>query len=98
MPIARLIYVTVSPSQVAEAERIWKQQCAPLMIQQPGCLSEELLKCIDAPGEYISYSQWENQAAIDRYLASPAHEEIRSHTRGLQGGGRPVVKRYQVSG
>lgn len=98
MPVARLIYVTVSPNQAAEAERIWKQQCAPLMIQQPGCLSEELLKCIDAPGEYISYSQWENQAAIDRYLASKAHEEIRSHTRGLQGGPRPVVKRYEVVG
>ena len=98
MPIARLIYVTVPPEQMAQAERIWKQQCAPLMIQQPCCLSEELLKCIDAPGEYISYSQWENQAVIDRYLASPAHEEIRSHTRGLQGGSRPVVKRHEVVG
>ncbi len=98
MPIARLIYVTVKPEQTAEAERTWKQQCAPLMIQQPGCISEELLKCIDAPGEYISYSEWEDQAAIDRYLASPAHDDIRRHTRGLQGGGRPVVKRYVVAG
>jgi quinol monooxygenase YgiN len=83
---------------MAEAERIWKNKCAPLMIQQPGCLSEELLKCIDAPGEYILYSAWENQAAIDRYTASPDHEEIRRHTRGLQGGNRPVVKRYEMAG
>src|SRR5438067_576430 len=55
MPIARLIYVSVGPDQMAEAERIWKHECAPLMIQQPGCLSEELLKCLDAVGEYISY-------------------------------------------
>ncbi len=98
MPIARLIYVSVSPSSTQEAERIWKQDCAPLMIQQPGCLSEELLKCVDAPGEYISYSEWEDQAAIDKYLSSPAHEQIRQHTRGLQGGSRPVVKRYEVTG
>ncbi|MBI2359088.1 MAG: antibiotic biosynthesis monooxygenase [Deltaproteobacteria bacterium] len=98
MPIARLIYVTVPADKTAEAERIWKQQCAPLMIQQPGCLSEELLKCLDTPGEYISYSEWENQAAIDRYLASQAHDDIRRHTRGLQGGSRPVVKRYEVAG
>ena len=98
MPIARLIYVSVPVAQMAEAERVWKQKCAPLMIQQAGCLSEELLKCVDAPGEYISYSEWENQAAIDRYVASPAHEEIRRHTRGLQGGTRPVVKRYEVAG
>ncbi len=98
MPIARLIYVSVSPGSTQEAERIWKQECAPLMIQQPGCLSEELLKCVDTPGEYISYSEWEDQAAIDKYLASQAHEQIRQHTRGLQGGGRPVVKRYEVAG
>jgi quinol monooxygenase YgiN len=98
MPIARLIYVSVGPDQMAEAERIWKQKCAPLMIQQPGCLSEELLKCIEVPGEYISYSEWADQESIDRYLASPAHEEIRLHTRGLQGGSRPVVKRYEVAG
>ena len=97
MTIARLIYVTVNEDQMEEAERIWKQECAPLMIQQSGCLSEELLKCIDAPGEYISYSEWADQESIEKYLASPAHEEIRRHTRGLQGG-RPVVKRYEVAG
>jgi heme-degrading monooxygenase HmoA len=98
MPIARLIYVSVAPEQMPEAERIWKQDCAPLMIQAPGCLSEELLKCLDAPGEYISYSEWQDQAAIDAYLNSQAHEEIRRHTRGLQSGERPVVKRYEVAG
>jgi heme-degrading monooxygenase HmoA len=98
MTIARLIYVTVPADKAADAERVWKQECAPLMIQQPGCLSEELLKCVDAPGEYISYSEWESQQAIDQYLASQAHEEIRRHTRGLQSGQRPVVKRYEVAG
>jgi quinol monooxygenase YgiN len=98
MPIARLIYVKVAPDQMAEAERVWKQDCAPLMIQAPGCLSEELLKCLDEPGEYISYSEWQDQASIDAYLASPAHEEIRRHTRGLQSGERPTVKRYEVAG
>jgi heme-degrading monooxygenase HmoA len=98
MPIARLIYVNVNQDQMAEAERIWKQECAPLMIQQPGCISEELLKCLDSPGEYISYSQWQDQASIDTYLESDAHEEIRRHTRGLQSGSRPTVKRYEIAG
>lgn len=82
---------------MADAERIWKQECAPLMIQQPGCLSEELLKCLDEPGEYVSYSQWEDQASIDRYRTSPAHDEIVRHTRGLSSD-RPVTKRYEVAG
>ncbi len=97
MPIARLIHVKVRPEQMAEAERIWKHECAPLMIQQLGCLSEELLKGLDEPGEYISYSEWEDQPSIERYRESAAHEEIVRHTRGLTGA-RAVTKRYEVTG
>jgi heme-degrading monooxygenase HmoA len=97
MPIVRLIHVKVDLGQTAEAEKIWKENCAPLMIRQPGCLSEQLLKCIDAPGEYISYSEWDRQEAIDRYRASDDHKQIQSHARTLQGA-QAVVKRYQAVG
>jgi quinol monooxygenase YgiN len=96
MPIIRLIHVHVEAAHKADAERIWKESCAPLMIKQKGCLSEELMKCLDATGEYISYSEWEDQSAIDTYLESPAHQEIRQHTRGLKGPTIPVVKRYTL--
>ena len=95
MTVVRLIHVNVDPSQAAEAERIWKEDCAPLMIQQNGCRSEQLLKCEDAPGEYISYSEWESQADIDAYRESEGHKQIQSHSRQLQGA-QAVVKRYQV--
>ena len=51
MAIVRLIFVTVSPENGAAAERLWKEECAPLMIRQEGCLSEELLKSVEVPGE-----------------------------------------------
>jgi hypothetical protein len=57
MSIIRLIFVNVSPDQAEQAERIWKDHCAPLMIRQQGCLSEQLLRCTDNPGEMISYSE-----------------------------------------
>jgi len=95
MPISRLIYVNVKPEQSQQAEEIWKQHCAPLMIQQPGCLSEKLLRCTDNPGEFIAYSEWKDEASIDQYRQSAAHEEIKNHTRALAGG-RPIVKRYEV--
>ncbi len=95
MSVVRLIYVTVKPDQAAEAERLWKNHCAPLMTKQPGCLSEKLLRCIDSPGEFISYSEWDSQENIDRYRESSEHEEIRKHSRSLQGG-RAIVKRYEV--
>lgn len=94
MAIVRLIFVKVNPVDGPAAERLWKEECAPLMITQEGCLSEELLKSIEAPGEYISYSVWENQASIDRYRASEAHQQIKRHGASLGAIGSPVVKEY----
>ena len=95
MPIVRLIFVKVVHEDVEKAERTWKEHCAPLMIQQPGCLSERLLRSSDDPGEFISYSEWNDQQSIDAYRTSDAHEEIKNHARSLHGD-RPAVKRYEV--
>jgi quinol monooxygenase YgiN len=96
MAIVRLIFVKVDPADGPAAERLWKEECAPLMITQDGCLSEELLKSIEAPGEYISYSVWENQGAIDRYRASEAHQQIKRHSERLAAIGPPLVKEYAL--
>ena len=97
MSIIRLIHIKVQPDQAAEAERIWKEECAPLMIGQKGCLSEQLLKCADNPGELISYAEWESQADIDRYRASPDHKKIRSDALKLPGA-QAVTKLYTIVG
>lgn len=96
--LKRMIVVTVPAERAAEAERLWKQGCAPLMIQQPGCLSEEFLRNSKDPGQIISLQTWENQGAIDRYRKSPAHEEILRHTRGLMGVSKVEVATYEVIG
>jgi heme-degrading monooxygenase HmoA len=95
MSVIRLIYVSVEPDQGEEAESIWRNQCAPLMIQQKGCLSERLFKCIGTPGEYVSYSEWDTVESIDNYRTGPTHEEIKNHTKNMKGS-RPVVKTYEV--
>ena len=94
MNITRLIFVKVNASEADKAERLWKEHCAPLMIKQPGCVSEKLLKCIDERGEFISLSEWDNEASIDSYRRGAAHEEIKKHASSLQST-RPVVKRYE---
>ena len=96
MSIVRLIFVKVSAADVPEAERLWKKECAPLMIKQKGCRSEELLKSIDAPGELISYAVWEDQKSIDRYLAGTDHQEIEKHARSLKTKQLPEVKAYTL--
>jgi heme-degrading monooxygenase HmoA len=96
--ITRMILVSVPKERAAEAERMWKQECAPLMIKQPGCLSEQFLRGREDPGEFISISTWENQAAIDKYRASEAHQAIQQHTRALMNVARVAVKTYEVMG
>jgi heme-degrading monooxygenase HmoA len=96
--LRRMIVVTVPREKAAEAERLWKQSCAPLMIQQPGCVSEEFLRNANDAGEIISLQTWENQAAIDQYRKSAAHQEILRHTRGLMGVSKVEVKTYEVIG
>jgi quinol monooxygenase YgiN len=96
MAVVRLIFVTVKAEDASAAERVWKEDCAPLMIKQQGCLSEELLRSTEVPGEFISYAVWENQASIDRYLRSADHQLIKQHARGLKIEQAPVVKCYEL--
>jgi heme-degrading monooxygenase HmoA len=95
MSIVRIIYTNVPPDQSAEAEKDWKEECAPLMIRQPGCQAEELLRCIGNPGEYISYSQWTDAASIEAYLQSDDHREIKRRTSGIRNA-TVVVKQYEI--
>ena len=96
MAIVRLIFVTVQGTDSAAAKQLWKEECAPLMIRQEGCLSEELLESLETPGEFISYSVWQDQQAIDRYRASDAHEEIKRHGARLKTDQAPIVKEYAL--
>jgi len=96
--ITRMILVKVPPDRSAEAERLWKEECAPLMIKQEGCLTEQFLRSRENPGEYISLSTWENQAAVDAYRSGPAHQEIQKHSRALMSVSKVEVKSYEVTG
>jgi sugar/nucleoside kinase (ribokinase family) len=86
MSIVRLIHIKIDPSETETAERIWKTECATLMIAQKGCISEKLLRARER-GEFISYSEWETEADIETYTNSAAHKAIVSHTRGIKGAG-----------
>jgi heme-degrading monooxygenase HmoA len=94
MSIIRLIHITLDPSEAEKAVRVWKAECAPLMIQQKGCISERLLRCRDAH-EFISYSEWDSEEDIATYTMSDAHKEIVRHTRALKGS-TAVVKFYEL--
>ncbi len=95
MSIIRLIHITIDPSETEKALDVWKKECAPLMIQQKGCISEKLLRRRDTH-ELISYSEWATEADIDAYLGSAAHKEIVSHARSLKDA-KATVKLYELA-
>ena len=95
MSIIRMIHVTFPAELAARAEANWKENCAPLMIKQRGCLSEKLLRCKDNPGEYISYSEWDNEDSIQVYLKSADHKEIKQHNTNIAGA-TVVIKTYDL--
>jgi len=94
MSVIRLIHITIDPSEIDKALQVWKKECAPLMIQQNGCISEKLLRCRETH-ELISYSEWASEADVDAYRNSDAHKEIVRHARGLKGS-QAVVKLYDL--
>ena len=96
--ITRMIFVTVPVAKGAEAERMWKEKCAPLMIKQPGCVSEEFLRGRENSSEFISLSTWADQDSIDRYRSSEDHKSIQEHTRRLMGVAKVTVKSYEIVG
>jgi quinol monooxygenase YgiN len=94
--ITRLIYVSVPANKVEDALADWKKVCAPLMMSEPGCVSEKLLRCNDQPNEFISVSEWESMEAIKAYRVSPAHQKIKDATTEITA--QVVVKTYKDVG
>jgi heme-degrading monooxygenase HmoA len=94
MSIIRLIHIKIDPADIPKALHEWKTECAPLMIQQNGCISEKLLRCREEH-ELISYSEWDSEADVEAFVSSEAHKKIVRHTRGLKGA-EAIVKHYDL--
>jgi heme-degrading monooxygenase HmoA len=75
--------IKVHPSEAQNAEGIWKNEYTPVMISQKGCLSAKLLRPRNL-GEFISYSEWETEADLERFTSSTAHQRVVGRIRGLK--------------
>lgn len=95
MTIARVILINAPGDNPETAERVWKTECAPLMTRQAGCLSEKLMRSLDRPELYISYSEWDSLDSIERYRETTEHDTIKSEIRALQDA-RAVVWVYEI--
>lgn len=53
------------------------------------------MRSTDRPDLYISYSEWDSMADIERYRTTTEHETIQSEVRAIQGS-RAVVWTYEI--
>ena len=95
MAIARVIIIKTPDEKFSDAELIWKKQCAPLMKRQKGCRLEKFMRSTERPDLYISYSEWDSMADIEKYRATTEHRTIQSEVHELQGS-RAVVWTYEI--
>lgn len=95
MTIARVILFNVPNGRQEEAQRVWLAECGPLIKRQKGCRLEKLMKSLDRPELFISYSEWDSLADIERYRASEEHDAVQRETRAIQGA-RAVVWAYEI--
>ena len=94
MTITRLIYITIDPADTDRAMQVWKKECAPLMIQQKGCISDGC--CAAATRTSSSHARNGNPSPTSRCTrTASAHEEIVRHTRGLKGA-KAQVRLYEA--
>ena len=96
--ITRLVFITVPQEKVADTGRIYKQECVSLMIKQPGCLTHHFLHNHENPCEFVSFSAWVDQQAVDKYIASDARQQVRDFTRNLLGASKVETKIYDTLG
>ena len=103
MSIVRLIHITLDPSEAENAVHVWKSECAPLMIQQKGCISEKLLRCRDA-NEFISVTCRIKADTLilegwlpDYALEAARREFTNGHYRVLITAGGPLPKGSYLS-
>lgn len=62
---------------------------------EPGCLSYELYRCADTPGEFQTIEQWRDSAAADAHMSTP-HVAAAIAQAGPLLASPPQINRYEL--
>lgn len=67
--ITRLVKLTIAKDKVAEFEAIFVANKHKIE-KFPGCVSVKVMRDVNAPHVFFTYSIWENEEAINTYRKS----------------------------
>lgn len=80
--VTRLVRMRFRPDAVEEFLTLYRI-VNPVIRGQPGCLSVQLVREIDDPASFATWSVWENTAALDAYRRSVFFREFWPQVRAL---------------
>ena len=82
MSLQRIVKITLRPDAVEEFLSIFTR-VYPHILQSDGCLSLKLLRDVEAPHLFFTYSTWVNVEALDKYRQSELFRNTWAATRVL---------------
>lgn len=68
--VLRLVRMRFQPDQVETFLRLYAANAAAIA-GQPGCLGVQLVRQMDDPAAFATWSRWESTAALDAYRTGP---------------------------
>jgi quinol monooxygenase YgiN len=72
----RLTFVKFQPEKLEEVRKLYYDEVIPAMKKQEGLRFVHLLERLEAEGEAISITAWDNKANADAYEGSGLYQEL----------------------
>ena len=69
----RLTYFSLTPERVDEIKKVYHEEVAEVIRQQPGIKNVMLLEPVQHSDEFISCSVWENESYVKAFESSDAY-------------------------
>lgn len=92
----RLTFVEFQPEKMEEVIKLYHDEVIPAMKEQEGLRFVHLLECLEAEGEAISITAWDNQANAEAYEKSGLYEELVNKFQPFYTA-PPRLKSYEVT-
>ena len=83
--IVRIVQMTFLPEMTGQFEQVFEES-KQTIITFPGCLHVEMLRDVNTPEKYFTYSHWNSEADLNNYRSSDFFAATWMRTKALFAG------------
>lgn len=91
----QLTNLKFSPDQAGEVKRIFREYIAPMMLQQNGIMTVQLLEPEKRGEDFILLNEWRSKGDAGAYHNSGEYKKLMNRVEGMVIG-QPVLHTYNV--